>query len=146
MSGDESTRSAGDGPILLFDGRCNLCSGTVNFVLPRDPEGRIRFASLQSEVGRELLEEAGVEPPGEDEDPESLVLLEDGAAHTESEAALRVAEKLQAPWPLFTVFRILPRALRDPVYRWVARNRYRWFGRLDSRFVPRDEVRDRFLD
>lgn len=136
--------------VLLFDGYCNLCAGAVRFVLPRDCRGRLRFASLQSDVGRTLLRRVGrtafEASGGANGDPESLVLIEKGRAYERSTAALRVAARLCRGWPLLGVFLLVPRPLRDFVYRWVARNRYRWFGRRDACYVPDADVSDRFLD
>lgn len=136
LSGDEG------GAILLFDGVCNLCSGTVRFVLARDCRHRIRFASLQSSVARDLLGRAGVPLDRLD----TLVLLDGGSVYVRSDAALRIAGKLCRAWPLLRAFWIVPRPLRDLVYDWIARNRYRWFGRTDACWIPEAPVRDRFLD
>ena len=125
-------------PIVLFDGVCNLCNGAVRFILARDPRARFRFASLQSEAARRLL---GGDPPAE-----TIVLIEAGKTHTRSTAALRIARLLRFPWPLWYGWIVVPRPLRDGVYDWVARHRYRWFGRRDTCMVPTPELRDRFLD
>jgi predicted DCC family thiol-disulfide oxidoreductase YuxK len=131
-----------DGPVILFDGTCLLCQGAVQFVLRRDRDRVFRFGSLQSAAGRKLLERHGVYDPGLD----SVVLLEDGAAYTESEAALRIARRFHGGWRLLAGFRILPRGLRDALYRWVARHRERWFGRSDACMMPPPGERERFLD
>lgn len=129
-----------DGPVLLFDGVCNLCDRSVQFVLDHDPEGAFRFASLQSAVGRRLTSDCELE--GVD----SVVLIEDGRCHVRSEAAWRIARRLEAPWRWAALGRALPRALRDRLYDWVARRRYRWFGTRESCRLPTPGVRDRFLD
>lgn len=131
-----------DGPILLFDGVCNLCDRSVQFVLDHDVKGVIRFASLQSEVGRRLAGQCGIDTATVD----SLVFVEGGRCHVRSEAALGVARHLDAPWRWLTASRVLPRPLRDRAYDWVARNRYRWFGTRDACRVPTPDVRRRFLD
>lgn len=128
--------------VVLFDGVCNLCAGVVRFVARRDPHARFRFASLQSDAARALLARAGAPSPL----PDSIVLLEDGRVFVESEAALRIARGLRFPWPLLASLLALPRFVRDPAYRVVARRRYRWFGRKDSCMVPTPELRARFLD
>jgi len=128
--------------IVLFDGVCNLCDSTVLFVIDRDPEGRFRFASLQSEVGARLLAEHDLP----EDTLDTFVLIEDGRAFVRSTAALRVARRLPFPWWLLGAFLLVPAALRDPVYRWVARNRYRWFGTRESCRVPTPELRERFLE
>lgn len=134
--------SAPDRPILLFDGVCNLCDQSVQFVLDHEPEGRIQFASLQSDVGQELLTEHELD--GNDID--SVVLIEQGRAYTQSDAALRVASRLNGPWKWIALGRFVPRVLRDWAYRYVARNRYRWFGTRDACRLPTAETRSRFLD
>ena len=134
--------SSPDGkPVVLFDGVCNLCNGWVKFVVRRDPAGRFRFASLQSPFAAEALGGRGF--------PHdflgSIVLLENGVVHTKSDAVLRVARGLSAPWPLATVFWVVPRAVRDVVYDWIARNRYRWFGKRDACMLPGPDDAARFL-
>lgn len=129
-------------PIILFDGVCNLCSGSVQFIIQRDPQARFRFASLQSDTGRRLQTELGIDPEALD----SILLIEDGRWSRESDAALRIARGLRGPWKLLTVFRIVPRFLRDRVYRFIARHRYRWFGKSESCWLPTPELRSRFLD
>jgi predicted DCC family thiol-disulfide oxidoreductase YuxK len=137
MAGDEP---APDGPVLLFDGVCNLCNGVVQFLVPRDPAGRIRYAPLQSDAGRALLERAGIE-----QDLDTVVLVEGDRAYTKSAAAIRVAELLGWPYRLASLGRVLPRRLRDACYDVVAANRYDWFGRMERCMVPDDDVSDRFL-
>lgn len=127
--------------LILFDGVCNLCAGAVRFILPRDPAGRFTFAPLQSEAARNRLSAAGGAPDA----PASLVLIEDGRVFHESTAALRIARRLRFPWPLLSVFLIVPRVLRDPVYRWIARHRYRWFGRREECWRPDDRWNNRFI-
>lgn len=127
--------------IVLFDGVCNFCDASVRFVLDRDPGGYFRFASLQSEVGRRLLAEHGLPV----DELASVVLIEEGRAHTRSDAALRIARRLRGAWRLLGVFRVVPRSLRDAVYDRVAANRYRWFGKRELCEIPSPEVRARFL-
>jgi predicted DCC family thiol-disulfide oxidoreductase YuxK len=129
--------------IVLFDGVCNLCNGSVLFIIDRDPRQRFRFAPLQSEFAVNLLASLGegVPEPGAD----SLVLVEDGTVYQRSDAALRIARNLRAPWPLLWMGSIVPRALRDRVYDFIARNRYRWLGREESCRIPTPALRERFL-
>ena len=129
-------------PLLLFDGVCNLCSGVVRFVLPRDRDGAIRFAPIQSPLGTRLLLAHGIDPA----DPQSLLFLADGRAHLRSDAAIEVARRLRFPWRAAAALRAIPRAWRDALYDVAARNRYRWFGRRDRCFVPTPDERNRFLD
>jgi len=128
-------------PILLFDGVCNLCSGSVQFIIRRDPEARFRFASLQSEVGQRYLEELQVDRDAVD----SVILVEGGRWYKESDAALRIARLLGGPWKAMGILRLLPRPLRDRLYRFIARHRYRWFGKRESCWLPTPELRERFL-
>jgi predicted DCC family thiol-disulfide oxidoreductase YuxK len=127
---------------VLFDGECNLCDGAVQFLLRRDPRGRLRFAALQSPAAARLLAGARAPTPL----PDSLVLIADGAVHVRSGAALRIAARLRWPWPLLFVFWLVPRPLRDLAYDFVARRRTRWFGRRSSCRVPTPEERGRFLE
>jgi predicted DCC family thiol-disulfide oxidoreductase YuxK len=131
-------------PLLLFDGVCNFCNGVVAFVIDRDPEAVFRFASLQSESGKAALRAHGRSLPlGA---PETIVLIENGRVYERSTAALRIARRLKGPSKLLWALVLVPRALRDVLYGWVARNRYAWFGRTDSCRVPTPALRARFLD
>jgi predicted DCC family thiol-disulfide oxidoreductase YuxK len=133
-------------PILLFDGVCNLCTGSVQFVLRRDPRGQFRFASLQSPAAHRLLADHGLDAAQMAGSAGSLVLIADGRAFTRSEAALGVAARLTTPWPLLArLGRLAPRRLRDLAYNWVARHRYRWFGQPQTCWVPGTADGDRFL-
>lgn len=129
------------GPIVLFDGHCNLCNGAVDFLIRRDRRGTLRFASLQSDLGRALAARAGLDP-----DVLSTFVLVDGSrTYVRSTAALRAAAALRMPWPLLGVLRLVPRVLRDAVYDWVARNRIRWFGRKETCRLPSPEEAARFV-
>jgi predicted DCC family thiol-disulfide oxidoreductase YuxK len=128
-------------PIILFDGVCNLCNGLVRFVIRRDPNGRFHFASLQSDAGRALLAAHGLTDHGLD----SMALVENGRAHVRSDAALRVVRGLSGLWPVFGVALILPRFIRDAVYEFIAKRRYRWFGKRDQCMVPTPEQAARFV-
>lgn len=129
--------------VVLFDGVCNLCAWAVRFIIARDPAGQLRFASLQSAAGGRLLARHGLAVTPE---PASVVLVEGGRAYTHSEAALRIARRLRAPWPLAWAAIVVPRPLRDLVYRAIARNRYRWFGRQEACWLPTPALRARFLE
>jgi predicted DCC family thiol-disulfide oxidoreductase YuxK len=130
-----------DHPIVLFDGHCNLCSAGVQFIMARDPAGLIRFASTQSEAGRDLLRRH----LGSDAPPGSMVLIEGARVSLRSDASLRIAARLTRPWSWLRVFLVLPRALRDPLYRLVAALRYRIAGRRDTCWAPTPEYARRFL-
>src|SRR5580693_3210477 len=113
-------------PIVLFDGVCNLCNGSVNFIIDRDPRGTFRFAALQSDAARRTLEGLGRSIP--DGDPDSIVVVEGGRLYERSGAALRIARHMRGAWPLLAGLAVIPRPLRDALYRWLAARRYRWFG------------------
>ena len=129
-------------PLLLFDGVCNLCHGAVQWILKRDRKKLFRFAALQSQAGREAMAEAGHEGPI----PDSVVVIDDRRIYERSSAAIKVASLLGFPWRLLMIFWIIPRPIRDAIYRWIARNRYRWFGKKDACPMPTPETIARFLD
>ncbi|MEM9821398.1 MAG: thiol-disulfide oxidoreductase DCC family protein [Bacteroidota bacterium] len=129
-------------PILLFDGVCNLCNTFVQFVLQRDPKGTIRFASLQSDFGQRLLKKYNFPTDSLD----TVVLIENKTLYSHSDVGLRVVKHLNGLWPVLNIFRWIPRFLRDPIYNWIAANRYRWFGKQDQCLMPQPEWKDRFLD
>jgi predicted DCC family thiol-disulfide oxidoreductase YuxK len=129
-----------DAPVLLFDGVCNLCNRTVQFVLTHDPAGRVRFASQQSEFGQNAI--AKFKLP----DLQTVVLLEGDTVFTKSDAALRLTRYLNSPWRWLEGLRVVPKPIRDALYDLVARNRYRVFGKRDACWLPRAEWRERFLD
>ncbi len=130
------------GPIVLFDGVCNLCSSSVQYIIKRDKKNIFRFASLQSDVGQKLLEQQGLSTT----DLHSFVLLQNGKAYRKSTGALMVAKKLNGPSQLLYGFIILPAFLRDAVYIFVADNRYKWFGKKEECWIPTAELRSKFLD
>ena len=129
-------------PIVLFDGQCNLCSGTVRFLVPRDPRANLCFAALQSETGQRLLKKFDLSTDALD----TFILIEGERCYLKSGGALRVTRYLRFPWPLLRVFLIVPTFLRDVIYDFVARNRYDWFGHLNHCPLPTPELSDRFLD
>jgi predicted DCC family thiol-disulfide oxidoreductase YuxK len=131
-----------EGPVILFDGVCNYCNGMVNRTIRLDKGGRIRFAPLQSATGQRLLQEYGL-PVGS---LDSFVFIDNGKAYTKSGAALRVLRYL--PWWIQEVrlLGIVPRPFRDAIYDFIARNRYKWFGKKDSCMIPAPAIRARFLD
>jgi predicted DCC family thiol-disulfide oxidoreductase YuxK len=128
---------------IVFDGVCSLCSAWVGFVLQRDRSNEFQFAAMQGDAGRALLLQHGIDP----EDPATFLLIENGAAYKDSDAALRIVRRLGFGWRLFaTVTRWVPRSLRNVIYRWFARNRYRLFGRRETCFVPPQSEAHRFLN
>ena len=131
--------------IIFFDGVCNLCNGFVQFVIRHDPEGRFRFAALQSDAARHLLAAHGLPPTALAAEPDSVLLLSGGRLYSHSTAVLRIARGLGGGWQLAGVGGLLPRAWRDALYRFVARHRYRWFGRQESCMLPTPALKERFL-
>ncbi len=129
--------------VVLFDGMCNFCSSSVNFIIDRDPRGRFQFAALQSEAGRALLASHG--RTVDERALDTLIVVDGGRLFDRSTAALRIARQLRGAWRLFAVFFLVPRPLRDVVYSFIARRRYRWFGTRDACRVPTPELRARFL-
>lgn len=138
-----------DHPLILFDGVCNLCNAAVDFVLTRDPNARFRFGSLQSKAARSILERCDGSSeailPVED-DPATIVLVENGRCYTRSTAALRIARHLSGGWSLLYAAIWIPRPIRDAVYEWIAARRYRWFGTRSTCRAPTPELADRFLE
>lgn len=127
-------------PILFFDGVCNLCDGFVQFVIKQDADAVFKFAPLQSNTAIELL--------GEELDLkklDSVVLWDNGKLYSHSDVAIQVGSKLGGFWSLIQIFRIVPKFIRDAVYNWIARNRYRWFGKKDACMIPTPELKARFL-
>lgn len=129
------------GPIVFFDGVCNLCNGAVSFILDRDARGCLRFASLQSNFASQHLPALGKDPL----ELNSILVLVDGVLLSESDAVLRISDELCRPWRWLRYLRCLPRFLRDPLYRLIAKNRYRLFGKRESCRMPKAGEAERFL-
>lgn len=127
--------------IILFDGVCNLCNSAINFVIDHDKKNRFKFAPLQEETGQNLIREFQIDPAQTD----SIVLIDNGRAYIKSTAALRIARYMNGAYPLLYSLIILPPFIRNWVYDWVARNRYKWFGKKESCRIPTPELRDKFL-
>ena len=130
-----------DHPVIIFDGVCELCNRSVNIVLKRERKQEIRFTANQNEPGRKILKEHGMDPDA----PATVFFLENGKLYKESTAALRVTRHMKFPWPLMYGFIIVPPFIRNAVYRWIAKNRYKWFGKHDTCRIPTPEERARFL-
>ena len=128
--------------IVLFDGVCNLCNNSVQFILKRDKKKKFLFGSLQGEAGQQLLEKFRLPT----DNFHSFVLVEGDRVYTQSTAALRMAKHLKRGWQLLYGFIILPKLLRDGIYQWIARNRYKWFGKRDTCRIPTPAEKARFLD
>lgn len=131
-----------DYAIVLFDGICNLCNSSVNFIIDRDKHNRFKFAALQSDAAvHHIGNSTGLEKV-----ENSIVLIQDGKAFHQSTAALRIARQLSGLWPVLYIFILVPPFIRDGVYSWIARNRYSFFGKTDTCRVPTPELRDRFIE
>jgi predicted DCC family thiol-disulfide oxidoreductase YuxK len=128
--------------VVIFDGVCNLCARSVKFILNHEAAPVLRFIPLQSPAGVRHLRELGFDPA----DAKTFVLIADGKAHVKSDAAIRLASYLRGAWKLIGAIRIIPRAVRDWMYDVVARNRYRWFGRVDACMTPSADLRVRFVE
>jgi predicted DCC family thiol-disulfide oxidoreductase YuxK len=128
-------------PIVLFDGVCNYCNAMVNFAIRHDKKAILKFAPIQSEAGKILKEKFQVNP-GID----SVILIDNGKVYTYSDAALRITKYLRWPAKALYVLTVVPQFIRQPFYRWVARNRYKWFGKKETCMVPGTDVRTRFLE
>lgn len=128
-------------PVLLFDGVCNLCNASVQWILTHDARGTFRFAALQSDAGQSLLRRFGLDQVRFD----SVILVEGDRIFMRSDAPLEIARRLGGLWTLAYGLKVIPRFLRDGVYNWIARNRYRWFGRREACMLPRPEWKERFL-
>lgn len=128
-------------PVILFDGVCNLCVGSVQFFLKHDRKGVLKFAALQSKFGEEQRKLLGIP-----EKVDSLILINEDKVHYYSSAALRGASLMGGVWPIFKILLILPPFIRNGVYKWIAKNRYRWFGTKETCWLPTPELKNRFIE
>ncbi len=129
--------------IILFDGVCNLCNNAVNFIIERDEKDVFRFASLQSELGKKLTSERGIDP----EEMNSMLLIEPGVAYYQrSTAALEISKDLSGGYSMLKYISFLPEGFRDSIYNLIARNRYKWFGKKESCMIPTAKMKAKFLD
>lgn len=129
-------------PILLFDGNCTLCNHSVQFVLKHEKNKNIQFASLQSIIGKKLLQQYAINP----HEVDSLVLIINERVYTKSSGALQLTKYLKGLYPLLFGLMIVPAFIRNAVYDYVARNRYKWFGKSDNCMMPTPELKNRFLE
>jgi len=127
--------------IVLFDGVCNFCNNSINFVIKKDKYKTLKFAAMQSTAGVQLLEQYGL-PQGK---MKSFIFIENGTVYTKSTAALRVCRYLTGAWPLLYGFIIIPPFIRNAVYDYVAKNRYKWFGMQEKCMIPTPAVKAKFL-
>lgn len=129
-------------PVILFDGVCNLCNHIVQFIIKRDKKKQFLFASLQGKTGQDVLKKFNLSA----NDFNSFIILEGDKIYTRSTGALRMLKKLGGGWKLFYGFIIVPKFIRNAVYNWIARNRYKWYGKRDECMIPTPELKERFLD
>ncbi len=128
--------------LVLFDGVCNFCNFWIKFALKRDRKGKLKFGSLQGETAQRLLPQYGIDPFV----ITSVIFIEDGIAYHESTAALKICRHLGGGWKLLYALIIIPTFIRDGIYKWIAKNRYKWFGKQESCMLPTAEQRARFVD
>ena len=127
--------------IILFDGVCNLCNSSVNFIITHDPKNKFKFAALQSDVGASLIQKYGIDTSITD----SIILIDNQKAFVKASAALRIAKYLNKGYPLLYGFIIIPNSIRNWVYDYIAKNRYKWYGKKDSCMIPTPELKEKFL-
>jgi predicted DCC family thiol-disulfide oxidoreductase YuxK len=128
--------------IILFDGVCNLCDSVVQFVIEYDKNDVFRFVALQSEIGQEILKHIGIDPKNID----SVILYEPGIAYNyKSTAAIEIAKSLGGFWHLGTIFRIIPTGIKNQLYDYIAKNRYKWYGKKETCWIPTKELKSKFL-
>lgn len=130
-----------DERIVLFDGICNYCNAMVNFAIRNDKKAILKFAPLQSAAGKAVKEKYKIAL-----EIETVIFIENGKVYTYSDAAIHIAKYLRWPAKAFYAFIIVPAFIRQPVYKWIARNRYKWFGKKDECMVPGTDVKTRFLE
>jgi predicted DCC family thiol-disulfide oxidoreductase YuxK len=131
-----------DEKIILFDGVCNFCNYWVNFAIKHDRKKKLKFTTLQGEKAKQILPQYNINPTS----LSSVIFIDKGKAYTQSSAAIKICKHLNGGWKLFYGLIIVPKFIRDAIYNWIARNRYKWFGKKDSCIVPTSELRERFLD
>lgn len=129
-------------PILLFDGYCNFCNSTVQFILKHEKKHLIKFCALQSNIGKSLLQKYHINP----EKIDSIVFIEHDIAFVKSDAALRLSKHLKSIYPMTYGFIIIPKIIRNWGYEYIAKNRYKWFGKSESCYIPNEQEKQRFLD
>ncbi|MFC7357156.1 thiol-disulfide oxidoreductase DCC family protein [Jejudonia soesokkakensis] len=127
--------------IVLFDGVCNLCNTSVTFLIKRDKNDVFRFAALQEEPGVSLLQKYHIDP----KETDSIILIDNGKAYVKSSAALRAAKYMSGFYPILYGFMIVPKFIRNAVYDYIAKNRYKWYGKKESCMIPTPELKQKFL-
>ncbi|SNR34560.1 Predicted thiol-disulfide oxidoreductase YuxK, DCC family [Lutibacter agarilyticus] len=128
--------------IILFDGVCNLCNASVNFIIKHDKKERFIFASLQSDAAKEIL----LHFPAKKNKLDSVLLVENNVIYDKSTAALLISSKLSGGFKLVSIFKLIPKFIRDAIYDFIAKNRYAWFGKKETCMLPAPEIKNRFLE
>jgi len=128
--------------IILFDGVCNLCNTSVNFVIEHDKKNIFKFAALQSDMGKKLAIENNINIA----DTDSIILIDGDSSYIKSTAALYISKELSGAYPLLYAFMIIPKYLRDLIYNYIAKNRYKWYGKKESCMIPSPTLKDKFLN
>ncbi len=128
--------------LVLFDGVCNFCNFWIKFALKRDKQGKLKFGSLQGDIAQQVLPHYNIDPSI----LTSVIFIEDGIAYRESTAALKVCRHLDGGWKLLYALIIIPGFLRDRIYKWIGKNRYKWFGKQESCMLPTPQQRSRFVE
>ena len=128
--------------IILFDGVCNLCNSSVNFIIKHDKKEQFLFASLQSDAAKEIL----LQFPIKKFNLNSIILIENGNVYKKSMAVLKISKQLNSGYKLLYAFIITPKFIRDWIYNYIAKNRYKWFGKKENCMIPTPEVSNRFLE
>jgi predicted DCC family thiol-disulfide oxidoreductase YuxK len=137
-----ANRAVNDVPVVLFDGVCNLCNGSVIFIIKRDAQSKLKFASLQSDYGVEQMKKFNLSPSSLN----SVLLIRGDRLYQKSNAALEIVAMLDGLWPGLYLLKIIPRFLRDVIYDWISRNRYRWFGKKEECMIPTPDMKSRFIN
>lgn len=128
--------------LIIFDGVCNLCNASTNFIIQRDPNALFTFTPVQSDTGIRLLSDLGIDPS----DPSTFVLIQNGEVFLKSDAALEIAKHLTGAWPILSYLRFIPNIIRDSIYNLIAKNRYKIMGKRNSCMIPTAEIKARFID
>jgi len=127
--------------IILFDGICNLCNSSIQFIIRHDKKGKFRFASLQSDFGKMQIKKNQIDTSKTD----SVIYIYNNKAYIQSDAALKIVRQLNSAWPFLYILIVIPKFLRNWIYNYIAKNRYKWFGKKESCMIPNPELKSRFL-
>lgn len=128
--------------VILFDGVCNLCNGFIQFIIKKDKKNKFKFCSLQSEQGQNIIKQNSKDLKNID----SVLLFTNNQIYNKSTAVLKIAKTLGFPYNIIKIISVIPVKLRDRIYDFIAKNRYRWFGKKTSCWIPTSELKEKFLD